>query len=358
MQIQPSRLSQCEVVIEKGMNTFVEVGLALLEIRDDRLYKEQYSTFEEYLERRWGMSRSYAHRLIDAAQVASNLLPIGNKPISESQIRSLTHLEPEEQREAWDAATNDNPHPTAKAVQKAANAIKESRADRIARHRRRAELNGTQEVLAALDNDEIAPATAETIANQPKEYQAAKLEQAKIAYAKKKAKKPASVKPVPSEPTDVADTKTGKVAPPEERVPEVLMRQILTPDLVGKGFRTCSDVKGDPCQLSPNVSEMELKERAAFSIAGDETFKSRKAHAKWDQYEARQIRAKLIKVLKLMSPMHIPAAHRAKALNYIYNLEVASDLRELAEMISADLLRAADTLELQEKYGHIHWPLT
>ena len=163
--------------------------------------------------------------------------------------------------------------------------------------------------------------------------------------------KTVDVAPITAKP----DHKTGKTAPPEERVPEVIMRKIISPDMVGKGFRTCSDIRGEPCQLVPNVSELEFKERAAFSIAGDETFKCRKAHAKWDQYEEQKIRPKLLKVLELMSPLSLPPVHRSKAITYVYNLGTASDLRELAEMVSADLLRAADTLELQEKYGHIQW---
>jgi hypothetical protein len=36
------------------------------------------------------MSRFYAHRVIDAAQVAENLLPMGNIPTSERVARELT----------------------------------------------------------------------------------------------------------------------------------------------------------------------------------------------------------------------------------------------------------------------------
>ena len=68
-----------------------DAGRALMEIRDERLYREQYATFEDYCQQRWGMSRSYAHRQIEAAQVIS-LLPIGNKPKSESQARELAPL--------------------------------------------------------------------------------------------------------------------------------------------------------------------------------------------------------------------------------------------------------------------------
>lgn len=48
------------------------------------------------------MSRIHAHRMIEAAYVTNNLLPIGNiLPRTESQARPLASLEPAEQVEAW-----------------------------------------------------------------------------------------------------------------------------------------------------------------------------------------------------------------------------------------------------------------
>jgi hypothetical protein len=82
------RLGQCESVLEKGLQTFIEVGNALLEIRDSRLYRQEFKTFEEYLKERWNMSRAYAHRIIEASQFSA-LLPIGNKPTSEGQARAM-----------------------------------------------------------------------------------------------------------------------------------------------------------------------------------------------------------------------------------------------------------------------------
>ncbi len=62
--IVTDRLLECERVIERGLNTFVEVGAALLEIRDGRLYKNDYSTFEDYCRERWGFTRMRATQLI------------------------------------------------------------------------------------------------------------------------------------------------------------------------------------------------------------------------------------------------------------------------------------------------------
>jgi hypothetical protein len=54
------RLAELEKVIAKGKKTFVEVGLALAEIRDLRLYKREYSGFEEYCRKKWGWEKAYA----------------------------------------------------------------------------------------------------------------------------------------------------------------------------------------------------------------------------------------------------------------------------------------------------------
>ena len=55
-------LTECEAVIERGLRTFVEVGEALLRIRDERLYRETHGTFEDYCRERWAMRREVADR--------------------------------------------------------------------------------------------------------------------------------------------------------------------------------------------------------------------------------------------------------------------------------------------------------
>jgi hypothetical protein len=49
------RLALLEVTITQGMRSFVEVGSALAEIKESRLYAEVgFETFEEYSKQRWG----------------------------------------------------------------------------------------------------------------------------------------------------------------------------------------------------------------------------------------------------------------------------------------------------------------
>ncbi len=49
--------NECEKIISKGWNTFLEVGRALCRIRQKRLYRDHYSTFEEYCQERWDFSK-------------------------------------------------------------------------------------------------------------------------------------------------------------------------------------------------------------------------------------------------------------------------------------------------------------
>lgn len=87
-------LASCEQVIERGLATFVDVGQALMRIRDSRLYRDRYPSFEAYCRDRWGMDRISAHRHIEAASV---VLSIDNTldvpaPVNIGQARELAPL--------------------------------------------------------------------------------------------------------------------------------------------------------------------------------------------------------------------------------------------------------------------------
>lgn len=107
---EAERLDACEQVIERGLATFVDVGTALLEVRDSRLYRMTYPTFEAYCEARWNMARNYANKLVTAAQVVNGLgtnVPI--LPANEAQARELSGLAPDEQRAVWAEAVATAP---------------------------------------------------------------------------------------------------------------------------------------------------------------------------------------------------------------------------------------------------------
>jgi hypothetical protein len=99
------RLSRLEAVLEANQRNFYEVGRALEEIRERRLYRRiGFDRFEDYVKSRWDMGLSHSYRLIDAYKVVKHLSPIGEVlPLNEAQARCLTKLDPCDQRQVWRA---------------------------------------------------------------------------------------------------------------------------------------------------------------------------------------------------------------------------------------------------------------
>lgn len=131
-----SRLEELEGVIQRGFQTFIEVGNALLEIQNSQLYKESHSSFEAYLKERWNLERRRAYQLIDAAEIAADVnqgsqngkaLPA---PTSERQIRPLKALPKEQRSEAYTEAVakNNGEAPTGKQVAESADKRKQPKA--------------------------------------------------------------------------------------------------------------------------------------------------------------------------------------------------------------------------------------
>ncbi|GAB1542043.1 hypothetical protein NUACC21_47170 [Scytonema sp. NUACC21] len=100
-----------EARVQKGLRAFWEIGQALRQIREKRLYRQEYNTFEEYCHQRWEISRRTAYQLIDAAIVLENVRNCAQKlPLNEAQVRPLVALPPEKQREAWNQAVSTAPN--------------------------------------------------------------------------------------------------------------------------------------------------------------------------------------------------------------------------------------------------------
>lgn len=91
LPVESDALQNAEKTIERGLSTFIDVGQALAEIRDQRLYRADYGTFEDYCADRWQMSRPRAYQLIDAAEVAESLsTKVDKSPeLNERQARAL-----------------------------------------------------------------------------------------------------------------------------------------------------------------------------------------------------------------------------------------------------------------------------
>jgi len=120
MSIRESqRLAELEKVIARGQKTFVEVGLALAEIRALRLYKREYSNFSEYCEKKWGWARRYTEYVIAGAE-AVKCLPEKVRTIvrSETAARELAKVDPEERAGVVEAIVAEGLPVTAKEIRR------------------------------------------------------------------------------------------------------------------------------------------------------------------------------------------------------------------------------------------------
>jgi hypothetical protein len=156
-KVEAQRLNGLEHIIKKGLKAFIQVADALLEIRDKRLYRKQYKSFEEYCQRKWDFTSRQANRLIGAGEVVDNLKrdqlvspePIA-MPENEAQARPLTELTPPEQIEAARIVAAKSPKPTAKQFKEAAQEVKgnaEKKAPKAAKSNSKDNLEALIEVI-------------------------------------------------------------------------------------------------------------------------------------------------------------------------------------------------------------------
>lgn len=118
-----NRLIQLEDIIAANQHHFYQTGKALMQIRDNQLFRDLlFDSFEVYVKQRWDMARSQAYRLIKAASVIDNLSPIGNGilPANEYQARVLARFTKADQRRIWRAFIASGMALTAKNIRKSA----------------------------------------------------------------------------------------------------------------------------------------------------------------------------------------------------------------------------------------------
>jgi len=128
--VEKDRLAELESLIQTGFTTFVEVGSALLEIRNFRLYRSTHTSFDAYLCEKWDMTRQRASQLIQAAGIAQELSTMVDTSslISERQAREFANIrDPVERQEVYQESLLTAPGGklTAKHVQQ----VKERRAN-------------------------------------------------------------------------------------------------------------------------------------------------------------------------------------------------------------------------------------
>ncbi|MCU7836508.1 MAG: hypothetical protein KZQ83_14825 [gamma proteobacterium symbiont of Taylorina sp.] len=111
------RLIECECIILTGLGQLALVADALIEIRETRLYIENYDNFEDYCKDKWSFSGRHARNLMAASKVLNNMTGTV-VPLHERQTRELSKLPPEEQESIWKETqeSTSKEQPTAKEI--------------------------------------------------------------------------------------------------------------------------------------------------------------------------------------------------------------------------------------------------
>jgi hypothetical protein len=97
-----------EEILSTAYKNSIDAGLALVAIRDGKLYRYEYRTFPDYYRGKWQLDKSRVHYLTSTAELhraitAGTELPI---PQYASQLRPLIGLNDEQARLAWKYAVD------------------------------------------------------------------------------------------------------------------------------------------------------------------------------------------------------------------------------------------------------------
>ncbi len=126
-----------ELKVERGIQqvekTFYEIGVALRQLRDQKLYRDTHKTFDDYCKVRFNqISDRQARYLILASEVVDDLnnwnncsdFPLPTKP---SQVRSMKDLTQDQRREVWQTGVSESGGkvPTARTIKGIVERLKE-----------------------------------------------------------------------------------------------------------------------------------------------------------------------------------------------------------------------------------------
>src|SRR5678815_2749444 len=96
--IETAKLENLEELIRGGLKSCFEVGRALRQIRDERLYRGTHGEFDLYCQDTFDIASRYAHLLIAGTKIKDVLSAhnCARLPENEAQVRPLTKLPDDE----------------------------------------------------------------------------------------------------------------------------------------------------------------------------------------------------------------------------------------------------------------------
>jgi hypothetical protein len=127
---EKQRFRELQLIIDQGLPTFLAVGRALSAIRDEKLYRDNWTTFEQFVRDRWALSLSRTNQIISTVRVVENITNAfpGDATLleaaNESTLRPLSRVEPELQVAAWELVRRIKAEPDAAVIKEVVTTIR------------------------------------------------------------------------------------------------------------------------------------------------------------------------------------------------------------------------------------------
>jgi hypothetical protein len=111
------------------MKSASEMAARLKEIQTDKLWEGEYTSFEDYCQKRWGFGRSRACQILGAENTRLFLADVAKdepevlqnvNEMNEGQLRVIAQVEPEKRLDVIRKAISDGSKPTPAKLRKAA----------------------------------------------------------------------------------------------------------------------------------------------------------------------------------------------------------------------------------------------
>lgn len=126
---QNERFEELKRIVRSGLQTAFEVGAALLEIRESKLYRQEFDTFEEFCESEFKIVRQRAYQLIKAVEVKKSLPAAAADVVTNARQAAALASVPEEKRAEVITEVAESGSVTAKRISEAAS--KKAKPDKI-----------------------------------------------------------------------------------------------------------------------------------------------------------------------------------------------------------------------------------
>ena len=101
-QTESTRLLQLEEEIGEDLKAVFRIGINLMEIRDNKLHRDNFKSFEDYCNDKWSKGSNWARKMIKAVEV-QQVVPIEN----EWQARQLVDLSDDKKVEVFTRAVDE-----------------------------------------------------------------------------------------------------------------------------------------------------------------------------------------------------------------------------------------------------------